>query len=232
MKLSVVATALLICFSFAANAEEKMKMNFPNEDLPKVLEYYSKTTGQKFVVDANVRGKISLLNPTDITREEAFNQLSAALALNGFAFTKQGDTYVVRSARSVQRDNTEVTTELPKESPVRMVTWVINIKNVSANDLHRELRMLISSYGEMSVIEKTNQIVITDWSTNLQRVSEILKKTDIKPDAAATKIANEAKKERMERMARAPKEPKEMKGMNPPHMNPPPPQMEEPKERN
>jgi len=233
MKLSALVTSLLIAFSFIARAEEAMKMNFPNDDLSKVIEYYSKTTGQKFVVDSTVRGKVSLLNPTDVSREEAFNQLSTALALNGFALIKQGDTYIVRNARSAQRDNVEVVTELPKENPTRMVTWVINIKNIPAADIVHQLRMLTSSYGEVGASEKTNQIVITDWSTNLQRVAEILKKVDVKPDSSTAKIVAEAKKDRLEKMARAPKEPHEMKEMKtPPHMKPSTPMVEEPKETN
>lgn len=216
----VFAAALFIAISVTAQAQEKIKMNFPNEEIGSIIGLYSKASGKKFIVDSTVRGRITLLNPADVTLDEAYNQLSAALALNGFAIIKQGDNLIVRNARSAQRDLIEVTTELPTMLPERMVTWIFTVKNLPAHDVMSQLRMLTSMYGEMSAIEKTNQIVISDWSVNLQRVAEIMKKVDVPTNPSILKIVTQAKKDRMERMAAKGKEPKEMK-MHP--MSPPPP---------
>ena len=216
----VFASALFIAISVTAQAQEKIKMNFPNEEIGSIIGLYSKASGKKFIVDSTVRGRISLFNPTDVTLEEAYNQLSVTLALNGFAIVKQGDNYIVRNARSAQRDLHEVSNDLPAMLPERMVTWIFTVKNLPAHDVMSQLRMLTSSYGEMSALEKTNQIVISDWSTNLQRVADVMKKVDVPTDPSVLKIVTQAKKDRMERMARKDKEPKDMKT---PHMTLPPP---------
>lgn len=218
MKLSAKALLLatMISFSFTAHADDKMKMNFVNEDLTKIIEQYSKASGKKFIVDSTVRGKITLLNPAEVTLEEAYNQLSAALAINGFAIIKQDDNSIIRNARSAQRDNIEVVTELPTMQPERMITWVITLKNVSASEIVQQIRLLTSSYGEITSSEKTNQLIISDWSTNMQRVAAIIKKLDIIPDPAMTKIVAQAKKDRMERIAKKESDPKNM----PPHFAP------------
>lgn len=70
---------------------EKIKFKYVYEELIRVIENYAKVTGEKFVIDSSVRGKISILNQSEITTDEAFNQLSEALAVNGFAFIKKGD---------------------------------------------------------------------------------------------------------------------------------------------
>lgn len=209
MKL-IAAALLTISFSITALAQEKIKLNFPNEDITKIIEVYSKASGKKFIVDSTVRGKITLLNQADVSLEEAYNQLSTALALNGFAIIKQGDTLVVRNARSAQRDLLEVTNDLPAMTPERMVTWIFTVKNMPAHELYTNLRILTSSYGEMSVLEKTNQIIITDWSTNLQRVAEVMKKVDLPIDPSILKMVTQAKKDRMERTAKKDKESKEI----------------------
>lgn len=218
----IFAAAVVLTFCVTSYAQEKLKLNFPNEDITKIIEYYAKASGQKFIVDATVRGRIALLNPTDVTLEEAYNQLSTALALNGFAILKQGDTFVVRNARSAQRDLIEVTNELPKMNPPRMITWIITLKYMSAGDANREIRTLTSSYGEMSTVERLNQLMITDWSTNMQRIAEVIKRLDVPADSATTKIVNQAKKERLERMAKQEKEPKAK-----PHFVPSPPPADE-----
>lgn len=177
------------------NAEEKIKMYFNNEDLTKVIEMYSKASGQKFVIDPSSRGKISIFIQEPVSLEEAFNQLSSALAINGYAISKQADTMIIKSARNIQRDLIEVSQEKPTLKPERMYTWIYNAKNIPAGTIMRELRILPSKDGELNVSESTNQIIITDWTSNLLRIAEILKEIDVKVDSATAKLVEASKKE-------------------------------------
>ena len=56
-------------------------------------------------------------------------------------------------------------------------------------------RLLNSSYGEIEAMPKTNQLVITDWTSSLNRISEMLKEIDqpLKPNIE--KIVSKAEKE-------------------------------------
>ncbi|MGZ3772506.1 MAG: secretin N-terminal domain-containing protein [Pseudobdellovibrionaceae bacterium] len=198
MKLLIIFLGMF-SLSFA-KAEGQLKMYFNNEDLSKIIEIYSHASGQKFVIDPSVRGKISIYIQEPLSLEEAFNQLSTALAVNGFAISKQGDTMVIKSARNIQRDLIEVSTEKPSLKPERMYSWIYTAKNIPAGDIVRELRILPSKDGEMSVVEGTNQIIITDWTSNLIRVSEVLKELDKKPDPTIAKLVETSKKERALRL--------------------------------
>ncbi len=201
MKLFVVLLPLgmILSAGFAqaeSPQENRIKMSFNNEDLVKVIETYSKAAGQKFVLDSGVRGKATILLPEAVSTEEAFSQLSSALAINGFAISKQGDTMVVRSARNIQRDLIEVSTERPAIKPERMYTWIYTLKNIPADQVNREVRMLTSKDGELSVNLSTNQLIICDWVSNLNRVADILKEIDKKNDPATAKLVEISKKER------------------------------------
>jgi type II secretory pathway component GspD/PulD (secretin) len=191
--MKTLITILLITASTAL-AQEKIDFNFNNEEISKIIQTYSKESGQKFVVDSIVRGKISILNPEKITKEEAFNALSEGLAVNGFAMVKNEDVFTIRNARSAQRDNLQVSTTLPTAKPQRMATWVINLQNRSAEDVQKDLRLFTSSYGELSSVRKTNQIVITDWTSNLQRVAALIKEVDVPVSDKIAKIATAAEK--------------------------------------
>lgn len=195
-----------------AQAENKIKMYYNNEELTKVIESYSKASGQKFVVDPSVRGKISIFLQEHVSIEEAFNQLSSALAVNGYAISKQGDTMVIKSARNIQRDLIEVSTERPSLKPERMYTWIYNVKNLPADNINRELRILTSKDGEMSVFANTNQIVFTDWVSSLNRVAELMKEIDKQVDPATAKIVEASKKERESRRKEQASKKEEEKG--------------------
>ncbi|MBY0553226.1 general secretion pathway protein GspD [bacterium] len=192
MKKILIACSVLLTV-VAANATNKINFNYQNADITTIIQDYSKAAGQKFIVDSTVRGKITILNPSEVSTTEAFNQLSEALAVNGFAMVTSGDQLTVRNARSAQRDNLAVVSEVPAEKPQRMVTWVISLKNTAASDIMKEIRLLTSSYGEAAISGRNNQIIITDWSTNLQRVNALIQKVDIVPDPKFAKFAKENK---------------------------------------
>jgi general secretion pathway protein D len=195
----------MVCFSVTtAFAADKVKVYFNNEEITKVIEIYSKATGQKFIVDPGVRGKISIYNQDSITTEDFFDQMSNALAINGFAISKQGDVMVVQSARNVQRNMIEVSSEKPSMKPQRMYQWIYKPKNVAVSTINRELRILPSKDGEMNVFEANNQIIFTDWVSNLNRISEILEKIDVPQDAATAKLVQKAREERKKEKASSP----------------------------
>lgn len=146
-------------------------------------------TGQKFIVDPQVRGVITITNPGEITTTEAFNELSSALAVNGIGISTQDGTMIVQSARSVQRSLIPVTKELPALQPTRMVTYVIDLKNVSADEVNKQLRILTSKDGELVPYTHTNQIFVTDWTPNLHRIAQMMKFVDehVQPSKAPKK---------------------------------------------
>ena len=195
-----ILSAALILFTLSfAHAEEKIKAYFNNEDLAKVIEVYSKASGQKFVIDSSVRGKISIFNQEPISTEEFFNQLSSALALNGFAVSKQDGVMIIRNARSTQRDYIQVSTERPSISPERMYTWIYTVKNMPVQEFNSQMRILTSSYGEITLNDATNQVIVTDFTSSINRVADIFKELDVKPTGDTAKLAQTSKKIHEER---------------------------------
>jgi len=201
----IISCAVLLASTFAF-AENLIPFNFTNEDITKVIETYSKAANQKFIIDPGVRGKITILMPEKISTEEAFNQLSSALAVNGYAISKQGDTMVVVSARNIERNYIETTTTVPSLKPERIVTWIYTPKNLSVDQLMRDLRIILSRDGEMTTLLQKNQLIITDWTSNLQRVNNLFAELDKPVDPAIAKVVEKATKDRVARKAAQQKE--------------------------
>lgn len=181
-------------------AQAKMKMNFTNLEITKIIEDYSKASGQKFIVDPGVRGRISIFVQEAVTLEEAFNHLSSALAVNGFAMSKQGDTIVVKAARNIQRDLIEVSTVRPTLKPERMYSWVYTVKNFTAEQISKDFRIITSKDGEMNLSTNTNQLIITDWTSNLNRIADLFEEIDKKVDPSTAKLVELSQKQREMRM--------------------------------
>ena len=135
-------------------------------------------SGQRFIYDPQVRGRVTVINPQRISLDEAFAQLSTSLSVNGLGISKQGDVMVVQQARSIQRSFIDIGTTLPPLRPERMFTWVIDLKHASADRLMKELRILTSKDGESVPLTATNQMLVTDWVSNLHRIEKIIEAVD------------------------------------------------------
>ena len=204
MKMLMMALTLFV--SSMVLAEEKMKFNFPNDDLAKIIEIYAKATNTKVIVDSTVRGNVTILNPGEITQDEALNQLCDALAINGFSMNKRDDYYIIRNSRSAQRDALEISTSLPSLKPQRMATWIVTLRNVPAAEIQSSIgRIAQSSYGEIIYNRKSNQLMISDYTSSLHRVNSMLLEFDRTEDPRMNKMAEENRKVEEKIKAAAPK---------------------------
>lgn len=181
----LIATLFTAGFITSAQAEEKtIDFNYKEAEIAKVLKDYAQASGQRFIVDPTVKGKITIINPSRIPLTEAFNQLSTALATNGIGYTFNDGIYSLKQARSIQRDAIPVVTEVPPMRPERMVTWIISLKHISADEVNKQLRILTSRDGELVPYTQTNQLLVSDWTPNLNRIAQIVKNLDV-PSAKA-----------------------------------------------
>jgi general secretion pathway protein D len=180
MRTMICAVAVLIFGSAALAAENKnIDFSYKDAELVKVIGDYSRASGQKFIIDPGVHGKITIMNPGPVSVPEAFNQLSSALALNSIGISKQDDTMIVMQSRAIERNLIDVGQELPVMKPERMFTWVINLKYTSADEVNKQLRILTSKDGELVPYTHNNQIYVTDWVSNLYRIQKIMREIDI-----------------------------------------------------
>ncbi len=163
-------------------------MEFKNAELTDMIEAYSKATNTPSIVDSTVRGKITNLNEELLTREEALNYLSRSLALNGYSWIKINDKYIVRNARSAQRDSIPTYKTLPPAEPEHMASYLYTLKNTTCEYMQSNMsRLLTSSYGEMTCLASKNTIVATDFTGSLQRIHTLLNDLDALPNVKAEK---------------------------------------------
>lgn len=153
--------------------------DFPNADLQDIVNAISELTGKNFIIDPGVRGKITILAPTKITVAEAYKAFLSALAINGYAIVPSGAFYKIRTARNAQRDGIETYSGNYYPNADVMITKIFHLKHIQAEVVNRELRMLQSKDGELSIYPPTNSLLISDYGSNIDRISRILAQLDV-----------------------------------------------------
>jgi general secretion pathway protein D len=171
-----------------ASPDEINDKNFPelidsfdynNAEITDVIKAISELTGKNFIIDPAVRGKITIIAPTKISVAEAYRAFLSALAINGYTVVPSGGFLKVKSSRNAQRDNIDTYSGTYFPNSDQMITRIIHLKHISAEQVSRELRILNSKDGELSPYPQTNSLILSDYGSNIERVMKIISQLDV-----------------------------------------------------
>ena len=165
------------------SGDNLVSLDFDNVDLKVFIKYVSEITGRNFVVDDKVRGRITLISPTKIRVDELERVLESLLELNGFTAIPSGSVTKIVPLREVKQRGVETDVGRdPREIPKidRMVTHLVPLRFADINEVRNMLTPLISKDGNISAYGPSNTIILTDLSSNINRLVRIIQEVDIR----------------------------------------------------
>ena len=109
---------------------------------------------------------------------EAYKAFLSALAMNGLTIVPSGKFLKIMSAKEAQHNSIETYTNYFPNTD-QMITRIIRLKYINAEQVQSKLNRLKSRDGEMQAYGPTNSIIITDYGSNIERISGILDLLDV-----------------------------------------------------
>jgi general secretion pathway protein D len=160
-------------------------LSFVNADIESVIKAIGQFTGMTFIIDPRVKGTLTLVSEKPLTKAQAFQLLTSALRLQGYAVvTGEGFAKVVPEAEAkLQSSPTQVGIKGAKARGDQIVTQVFRLNYESAANLTAVLRPLISPNNSIMADPGNNSLVITDYADNLRRLAKIIAALDSPPGA-------------------------------------------------
>ncbi|MGO9602582.1 MAG: hypothetical protein ACLQAT_04110 [Candidatus Binataceae bacterium] len=117
-------------------ASDQITMNFQNVDIPVLAKFISEITGKNFIIDESVRGKVTIISPTKVTPEEAYQAFQSALEIKGFTTVTVGKSIKIIPSRNVRSDAPLTEAQQPGETRGdEYVTRMVKLENVDAASL-------------------------------------------------------------------------------------------------
>lgn len=182
----LIASALLVSsvtsalFAPALSAGQAI-LNLKDADIRVVIEQVSKLTGKTFVLDPRVQGqKITILSQHMMDEREIYDTFLTILKVYGFAAVETNGVIKIVQEQTARQDSVPVA---GPEGNKRyrgdeMITRVIKVEHVDANQLVPVLRVLVPQQGHMAPYARTNVLVINDTAANIERLVEIIRQID------------------------------------------------------
>lgn len=161
---------------------EYISMNFEDVDIRVVIKFISELTGKSFIIDDKVKGKVTLISSSKISIQDAYNVFESMLEVKGYTTIPSGVFIkIVPSAEARYRD---VATKTGRDvgeilNEDKMVTQVVPLKYASARELSNILRPLLPKESKIVIYPTTNTLILTDYSSNIQRLMTIIDEIDV-----------------------------------------------------
>ncbi len=161
----------------AANAP--ITLNFKDADIDSVVGAFGHLLNRTFVIDPRVRGKLTLETPRPVPPSVAYELLQSSLRLQGFAIVETGAiSRVVPEADAKLQSGPVTAGRTGPSGGDNVVTQIFRLTYESASNLVPVLRPLISPNNTIVAYPNNNQLVITDYAANLQRLARIIATLD------------------------------------------------------
>ncbi len=162
-------------------AEELVSLDFADVELPIVVDTISRMTGYNFIYDDRVRGRVTIVSPTEVTIDQAFAVFESVLKVKGFSLVLgPGDTYKILPIRDIKESSVDtIKDDRPSPNRDRFVTRLVPLQFIDAEAITHTIKPLISKDASLVAYEPTNTIIVTDSESNIRRLLSILDALDV-----------------------------------------------------
>lgn len=157
-----------------------ISIDFNNVDINVFIKFISELTGKNFVVDNKVKGKVTVISPSKISLKEAYRVFESVLEVHGYAAVRAGKVIKIIPSPEARTKNIETLlqgkTAFPED---KIITQIIPLKYANASEIKKLFTPLISKSSVILDYSPTNMLIVTDFQSNIMRLTRILKAIDV-----------------------------------------------------
>ncbi len=175
-----IRIGLVLCLWLSSSAAwaQDVTMNFKNADIRAFIEFVSGFSGKNFLVDNRVKGSVTIVSPTPISEDEAYDVFLSVLEVNGFATVNSGSVIKIVPRAEGKQKSVNVRESGTAPNTDEVMTQVLRLKYADAQQLVALLRPLISPNSHLVAYPRGNMLLLTDSASNIRRIQKVLKLVD------------------------------------------------------
>ncbi len=152
--------------------------NFVDVDLPVITRFISEITGKNFIFDERVKGRLTIIAPSKISIDQAYDLFLSVLELKGFTVVPSGvDAYKIIPISEAKQKGLPVVSEPVKVNEAYIVR-LINLQHISADEAVRFLQPMVSRDGYISSFGPGNFILLVDSGINIEKLLQMIQLID------------------------------------------------------
>ena len=161
--------------------DSNTEINVKNAEIASIIRIFSRKLKRNYILDEKVRGKVSIYLPGKVSAEESLRILDSVLALKGFSSVPIGDNiWKIVPSKEARQSTIPTLTESRQDKPTAaVVTRLVNLKYVNAQDIQQILSQLVSADGLVNAYTGTNSLILIDSEDNIERLVKLVDELDV-----------------------------------------------------
>ncbi|MDN3505985.1 MAG: secretin N-terminal domain-containing protein [Simkaniaceae bacterium] len=161
--------------------EDRYTINFNNVSVIEYLRFISRIANVNFQFEeAELDFTITVVSEEPLTVQNILSALIQTLRARGFSLLEQDSNLLITRSPDVNQIPTIVTPDHNRdnEQNAPIVTRVFRIKNANLNSLASIMRPMMSKGAMIDVSNETRQLIVTDITTNVDKIATLLHSLD------------------------------------------------------
>jgi len=161
-------------------SERFITIDFDNVDIHLFIKYISELTGKNFVVDKAVQGNVTIISPTKISEDEAYQLFESVLEVNGFTTVPAGAiTKIMPAARALSQNINTLSHGESSRPEDKIVTQIIPLHYTTPEEMKKVLLPLVSKTSVVIAHTQSGMLIVTETLSNIQKLLTIIESIDI-----------------------------------------------------
>ncbi|MCW5568094.1 MAG: type II secretion system secretin GspD [Dokdonella sp.] len=166
-----------------ATADGRHTLNLKDADIQALIATVSEITGRNFILGPNVQGKVTVISAKPMLPDEIYDVFLSVLRVHGYAAVPQGSMIKIVPEAMAQQDGSAGLNGQRAHAPDELVTQIVPVRHVSANELIQILRPLMPQGSQLIAHGTSNSLVVSDRAGNVARLASIIQRIDTASDA-------------------------------------------------
>ncbi len=160
----------------------KIVLNFDNADLYAVISTIGELLGLNYIVDPNVRGKVTINTAGGLYKRDLFPVFLQILEVNGLTAIKEGSLYRIVQLKESTRLPIELRfarggADVPPMD--KIIIQIIPLKFISTQEMTKLVTPFISAGGTVVSDMASNTLLVVDKGLNILKILRLVETFDI-----------------------------------------------------
>lgn len=157
-------------------------VNFSNVSVAEVIRFVSKITGYNFIFAAEDVGfNVSIISEEPMSTQNIMTSLVQVLRIHGLKMLEQDENFVITKLGSGANQIPDIVVADSGSSNTKaaIITRIFRVKNTPLYTLVDVLQPMLSNASLIEVVPQTNQLIVTDVTTNVDKIATLLAAIDV-----------------------------------------------------
>ncbi|MBO0614903.1 type II secretion system secretin GspD [Thiothrix fructosivorans] len=159
--------------------EAASSIDLRDTDIHELIGIVAKSTGKNFIVDQQVRGKVTFVSGRGLDPDGLYEAFLSVLQVHGYEAVESGDLIKIVPVGKARSNVAPLVANAAESDADETITQVVNLEYIPVTTAIQTL-MPLSGQGETSILpnQASNSLVLKGKAQNIERLLDVIASVD------------------------------------------------------